>query len=251
MQASSSTASPDPTTDSTDNSTTSSKQSPGNSFANPLIFGDSLAKSTEPTLDISKSDLDWPIALGKGTKTCTKHPLHLFLSYSKLSPTHKAFLTNLHTIPIPKTFSKAIGDKNWKNAMEAKMAALEKNQTWELVQLPKGKHPVGCKWVYAVKYRFDGSLDTCKARLVANGYTQVYRVDYLYTFASMEKLNTIRVLLSLAANLGWPLQQFDMKNAFLHVDLEEEVYMKIPLGYCLTTQEKVVCKLRKVLYGLK
>jgi len=126
MQASTSTTCPDPTTDSTDNSTTSSEQSLGNSFANPLISCDSPAKSTKSTLDISKSDLDWPTAFRKGTRAFFKHPLHLFLSYSKLLPTQKAFLTNLYTIPIPKTFFEAIRDKNWKNSMEAKMATLEK-----------------------------------------------------------------------------------------------------------------------------
>ena len=64
---------------------------------------------------------------------------------------------------------------------------------------------MGCKWVYIMKYRYDGSLDWYKARLVAEGYTQVYGVDCLDTFAPVARLNAVRVLLSLAANLGWPL----------------------------------------------
>lgn len=131
------------------------------------------------------------------------------------------------------------------------MAALGKNQTWELMQLPKGKHRVDCKWIYTVKYKSDGSLDKNKAKLVAKGYTQVYGVDYLNTFTLVAKLNTVRVLLSLAANLGWPLQQYDVKSAFMHRDLEDEVYMEVPLGYGPTTQEKVACKLKNALYGLK
>jgi len=62
--------------------------------------------------------------------------------------------------------------------MEVKMVALKKNQTWELVQLPKGKHPMGCEWVYTVKYKSNGTLDKYKAGLVAKGYTQAYGIDY-------------------------------------------------------------------------
>ena len=66
------------------------------------------------------------------------------------------------------------------------------------------------------------------SRLVANGFTQSYGIDYQETFAPVEKLNTVRVLLSLASNLDWPLYQLDVKNVFLNGDLEEEVYMEIP-----------------------
>lgn len=77
-----------------------------------------------------------------------------------------------------------------------------------------------------------------------------YGVDYQETFLPVAKLNTVRVLLSLAANLDWPLHQFDVKNAFLHGDLEEEVYMDTPPGYTASSKE-VVCKLQRALYGLK
>ena len=85
---------------------------------------------------------------------------------------------------------------------------------------------------------------------MAKGYTQTYGIDYEETFAPVTKLNTVRVLLSLAANLDWPLHQFDVKNAFLHGELTEEVYMDIPPGYN-TTQTETVCMLQKALYGLK
>lgn len=88
-------------------------------------------------------------------------------------------------------------------------------------------------------------------KLVAKGYTQTYGIDYQETFSAVAKLNTVRVLLSLAANLDWPLCQFDVKNAFFHGNLEEEVFMDIPPRYSTTLGDKVVCKLQKALYGLK
>ncbi|KAG8491344.1 hypothetical protein CXB51_014525 [Gossypium anomalum] len=135
--------------------------------------------------------------------------------------------------------------------MVEEMAALEKNATWDSVPLPDGKRTVGCRWIVTVKHKVDGIVKRFKARLVAKGYTQSYIVDYQEIFAPVAKLDTIRVLLSLAANQGWPLIQFDIKNAFLHEDLVEEVYMDPPLGIEKYLETTMVCKLKKALYGLK
>ena len=90
----------------------------------------------------------------------------------------------------------------WKSAMEAEMSALFENATWYLVTCPLGKTTVGCCWVYTVKYLPDGSIEHLKAHLVAKGYTQTYGVDYAETFSLVAKISFVRILISLATNLG-------------------------------------------------
>ena len=152
------------------------------------------------------------------------------MAYEHLSPSFRAFATNLSSEEIPRTIQEALRVPKWRKVVMEEMHALEKNGTWELVRKPEGKTLVGCKRVFTVKYKADGSIDRHKARLVAKGFTQTYDIDYQETFAPVAKLNTVRVLLSLAANLDWKLHQLDVKNAFLNGDLEEEIYMDLPPG---------------------
>ncbi|XP_028100331.1 uncharacterized protein LOC114299723 isoform X1 [Camellia sinensis] len=119
------------------------------------------------------------------------------------------------------------------------------------MSLPNGKKPVGCEWVFTIKHNADGMIERYKARLVAKGFTQTYGIDYQETFAPVAKMNSIRAILSCVANLGWPLQQLDVKNAFFHGDLEEEVYMDVPPGFSSQSTVGKVCRLKKALYGLK
>ncbi|BFG28235.1 hypothetical protein CerSpe_145090 [Prunus speciosa] len=178
-----------------------------------------------------------------------KYPISNYISYHRLSKSHLTFTQQLSSVFVPNKFQEALDDPKWKSAMVEEMKALQKNSTWGMVELPRDKKIVGCKWVFTVKQNSDGSIERYKARLVAKGYTQTYGIDYQETFAHVAKMSTIRVLLSLAANLDWPLKQFDVKNAFLHGDLQEEVYMDPPPGF--TPKGGKVCRLRKALYGLK
>lgn len=133
--------------------------------------------------------------------------------------------------------------------MDDELRALDTNDTWDIVPLPLGKKPIGCKWVYKIKLKSDGTLERYKARLVAKGYTQEYGIDYQDTFYPVVKMPTIRCIIALTASKQWPLYQLDINNAFLHGDLHEEVYMVVPPG--LSHVPNSVCKLKKSLYGLK
>jgi hypothetical protein len=135
--------------------------------------------------------------------------------------------------------------------MDEKMGALDANATWELVALPKDKKAIGCKWVYKVKHNADGSMSRYKARLVAKGYAQTYGIDYEETYSPVAKMTTVRVIITMATTKGWSLHQMDVKNVFLHGDLQEKVYMEQPPGYVDETYPNLVCRLKKTLYGLK
>ncbi|KAF3771649.1 Retrovirus-related Pol polyprotein from transposon TNT 1-94 [Nymphaea thermarum] len=183
-----------------------------------------------------------PIALRKGTRSCTSHPIQRFVSYAKLSTNYKCFITSLSKVVIPRSVDDAKDDPKWLQAMTEEMGALAKNNTWEVVDIPKGTHLVGSKWVFNVKYKPDGTVDRYKARLVAKGFSQKYGIDYLETFAPVAKLKTVRVILALAVHKKWRMDQLDVKNAFLNGHLEEEVYMSMPPGYA---QEGKCCHLKK------
>jgi hypothetical protein len=135
--------------------------------------------------------------------------------------------------------------------MDEEMAVLDVNATWELVALLEDKKAIGCKWVYKVKHNADGSVSKYKARLVAKGYAQTYGIDYEETYNPVAKMTTVRAIIAMAAAKGWSLHQMDVKNAFLHGDLLEEVYMEQPPGYVDQTHPNLVCRLKKALYGLK
>ena len=112
--------------------------------------------------------------------------------------------------------------------MDKEISALELNHAWDVVPLPPSKAPIACKSVYRIKYNLDGSVKWYKARLVAKRYTQQERLDYFETFSPVAKSVSIRVLLCIATIKGWPLHQLVVNNAFLHGDLDGEVYMSLP-----------------------
>ena len=170
-----------------------------------------------------------PLRLQEYVTYHTRHPISKALTYQRLSTSHATYLNQLSTYTEPKSFNDAASIPVWQEAMKEELQALNDNQTWSVVDLRKGKKVVGSRWIYKMKFQSNGSIERYKARLVARGFTQTYGIDYKETFATVAKMSTVRVLLSVAVNHGWSLFQMDVKNAFLHGDLEEEVYMKLPL----------------------
>ena len=128
---------------------------------------------------------------------------------------------------------------------------MDKNQVWELVDLPAGCKRVGCKWVFKTKRDSKGNIERYKARLVAKGFTQKDGIDYKETFSPVSKKDSLRIVMALVAHYDLELHQMDVKTAFLNGELEEEVYMDQPKGFETTGKENMVCKLKKSIYGLK
>ncbi|WZY72206.1 hypothetical protein YC2023_004446 [Brassica napus] len=180
-----------------------------------------------------------------------KHPTQAVCSFAQYPEAHCAFMVNLDENHIPRSYEEAMEDKEWKESVGAEAGAMIKNDTWYESELPKGKKAVSSRWIFTIKYKADGSIERKKTRLVARGFTQTYGEDYIETFAPVAKLHTIRIVLSLAVNLGWGLWQMDVKNAFLQGELEDEVYMYPPPGLEHLVKRGNVLRLKKAIYGLK
>jgi hypothetical protein len=132
----------------------------------------------------------------------------------------------LFALADPVHFEEAVKSERWKAAMDSEMKAIEKDNTWLLTDLPVGKKKIGVKWIYKTKLKENGEVDKHKARLVAKGYVQQQGIDYNEVFAPVARMDTVRMIIALAAQKGWTIYQLDVKSAFLHGELSEEVYVE-------------------------
>ena len=137
------------------------------------------------------------------------------------------------------------------SAMEKEMKSLHENKVWNLVELPKDRKVVGSKWVFKQKVGANGSVERYKARLVAQGFSQKFGLDYDETFCPVVRFESVRTVIALAVQNGLKLHQLDVATAFLNGELDEEIFMKQPEGFAVKGQEHLVCRLNRSIYGLK
>ncbi|WJZ97445.1 hypothetical protein VitviT2T_016048 [Vitis vinifera] len=177
--------------------------------------------------------------------------------HSKRVRTEKSFGPDFLTFMLegePQTFKEVVNSTEglmWKEAIKSEIDSILQNHTWELVDLPPGCKPLSSKWIFKRKMKVDGSIDKYKARLVIKGYRQIEGLDYFDTYSPVTRINSIRMVLAIAALRNLEIHQMDVKTAFLNGDLDEEIYMEQPEGFSAPGQENKVCKLVKSLYGLK
>ncbi|GKA80648.1 ribonuclease H-like domain-containing protein [Tanacetum coccineum] len=232
------------------------------STPNPAHHPTTPSTSTQPTastthLDLSQVHEDHtPLDSQNTTTTINPNPasVHPMVTRFRVGSNRPPDRLTLHVSsvsPLPKSYREAFSDPNWQNAMRDEYTALIKNNTWTLVPRPSDTNIVRCMWLFRHKHLADGTLSRYKARLVANGSTQMEGVDVDETFSPVVKPGTIRTVLSLAASRHWPVHQLDVKNAFLHGDLSETVYMHQPPGFRDSAHPDYVCLLQRSLYGLK
>lgn len=153
---------------------------------------------------------------------------------------------------VPQQFNDIHGrdvEKQWMQAINEEITSLVKNKTWDLMPLPPGRRVIDNRWIFKIKRDKDGNIDKYKARLVVKGCSKRRGLDYEETYAPVARLTTVRTLLSTVNELRLKTRQLDVKNAFLHGTIDEEIYMKLPRGF--TQNNGLVCKLNRFLYDLK
>ena len=204
----------------------------------PCIISDVIQK--EPS---SRVKLNHPSELILGDPKDSMVTRKKFSNVSRFA----CFLSNIE----PKNVKEALTDENWIEAMQEELEQFLRNKVWNLVPRPMNTNIIGTKWIFKNKSNEFGTIIRNKARLVAQGYTQVEGIDFDETFAPVARLESIRLLLSIACLIGFRLFQMDVKSAFLNGVLNEEVYVEQPKGFEDPHAPNHVYKLDKALYGLK
>ena len=154
----------------------------------------------------------------------------------------------------PINFHQAMQSSNsqkWIEAMNEEIKSMKDNDVWDLVSLPEGTKPIGCKWIFKTKRDSMGNLERYKARLVAKGFTQKEGIDFKETFSPVSTKDSFRTIMALVAHFDLELHQMDVKTTFLNGDIDETIYMMQPENFVSGDPKRMVCKLKKSIYGLK
>lgn len=169
----------------------------------------------------------------------------------KIKETNKLTCFGFVSLIEPKNIKEALMDDDWINAMQEELNQFAKNEVWILVPRPENTNVIGTKWIFRNKMDEHGTITRNKARLVAQGYSQVEGLDFDETFAPVARLESIRLLLAIACHRQFKLFQMDVKTAFLNGDVQEEVFVEQPPGFKDIHHPEYVWKLKKAVYGLK
>ena len=141
----------------------------------------------------------------------------------------------------PSSFQEAMQQPTWVDAMVEEYDSIVKNNAWEIVPRPVDKSVVGSRWIYKVKQATDGSVEKYKARFVAQGFSQIKRIDYDETFAPVARYSSIISIFALLAQMGWRIHEMDVKTVFLNGIIEEDVYIEQPEGFKIFNSMSHVC----------
>ena len=162
----------------------------------------------------------------------TRYILNQYITYSNFSIAHHKFVHNISHLEKPASYKQAHHNPKWVEAMQVELCALTNNNTWTMVPLPPGHHPINCKWIFKIKYNSNGTVEHYKAQLVAKGFTKCEGIAYKETFASIAKPIIVHCLLTIVVVRNWDLHQMEVQNTFLHGELFKEVKMHLPRGFC-------------------
>ena len=210
------------------------------------------SRVTKPPSHLQDSIVETPRKTSRGENTSANYaeesdevPLDDFHAYAISGPVLQNSLT------IPETYAQAMKSPqlpSWQAAMRSELESLELNKTWSVVPMTNNMNVIGCRWVFAIKYKPDGSIAKYKARLVAQGFTQVPGRDFHETYSPVARYDSLRILLRVASLFRLDIEQMDIDTAYLHGDLHETIHMRLPPGFTVPGK---VAKLHKCLYGLK
>ena len=206
-------------------------------------------------IEFSGDQIERDIVQGRERRTprVRRAPIYLndFVSGDSLSDDDEVNMVQDAGTEDPIHFEYAVKEQKWRKAMDNEINSIEKNNTWTLSELPKGVKKIGVKWVFKTMRDENGKIIKHKARLVAKGYPQKQGIDYSEVFAPVARLDTVRMVIATATQKGWKIFQLDVKSAFLHGQLSEQVFVDQPRGYEKKGNEHLVYQLHKALYGLK